>query len=103
MTISYFSLAIGIWILFVISKKMEDYFLNRLNSKKERVSRFSIAGWFIVGFGVFEAVSSDFFATMGPIEGMMFIIMLNFGAVPIIGLTMYLGSLNKDSSCSRTH
>ncbi len=95
MIIGYFSLVIGLWILFVVSKKMEGHFLNRPNSKKERVSRFSVAGWFIVGLGVFEAVSSDFFATMGPIEGMMFIVMMNFGGIPIIGLLMYLGGSSK--------
>jgi len=96
MIIGYFSLVIGLLILFVVSKKMEDHFLNRPNSKKERLSKFSVAGWVVVGFGVFEAVSSDFFATMGLIEGLMFIVMMNFGAVPIIGLTMYLAGFNND-------
>jgi len=93
MIIGYFSLVIGLWILFAVSKRMEDYFSNRPDSNKDRISRFSLAGWAIVGFGIFEAVSSDFFATMGILEGLMLIVMMNFAAVPIVGLWMFLGSL----------
>jgi len=95
MIIGYFSLAISLWILFAISSRMNDYFSNRPNSNKNRVSKFSAAGWVVIGFGVFEAINSDFFATMGLVEGLMFIVMMNFGGIPIIGLLMYLGCLPK--------
>ncbi len=90
MIIGYFSLAISLWILFAVSSRMNDYFSNRPNSNKDRVSKFSVAGWVVVGFVIFEAVNSDFFVTMGLLEGLMFIVMMNFGAIPIIGFSMYL-------------
>ena len=96
MIIGFSSLAIGLWILFVVSKRMNDYFSNRPNSNKERVSKFSLAGWIAVGFGILEAANSDFFSTMGPVEGLMFIVMMNFAAIPAIGLAMYLGSLKEN-------
>ncbi len=74
---------------------MNDYLSNRLNSNKNRVSKFSAEGWVVIGFGVFEAVNSDFFATMGLVEGLMFVVMMNFGTIPIIGFSMYLGCLPK--------
>jgi len=90
MLVGYFSLAVSLWILFAVSNRMNDYFSNHPNSNKNRVSKFSVAGWVFVGFGVFEAVNSEFFATMGLLEGLMFIVMMNFGAIPIIGFSMYL-------------
>ena len=43
MIIGFSSLAIGLWILFAVSKRMNDYFSNRPNSNKERVLIFILA------------------------------------------------------------
>ena len=95
MEIGFVSLATGLYLTFIFSKKMYFYFCNYPNANQKTIAIFCFFGWVIVAFGVLNAVNSDFFTTMGPIEGLMFIVMMNFGALFIMGFLMCMGLISR--------
>ena len=95
MEIGFISLTIGLYLTFIFSKKMYFYFCDYPNANRKTIAVFGFLGWVIVAFGVLDAVNSDFFKTMGPIEGLMFIVMMNFGTLFIMGVLMYMGLVSR--------
>tara|TARA_B100000530_G_scaffold262129_1_gene175179 strand:+ start:283 stop:585 length:303 start_codon:yes stop_codon:yes gene_type:complete len=98
MEIGFISLTIGLYLTFIFSKQIYLYLCDNPDSSQKKIALFGLFGWIIVAFGVLDAINSDFFKTMGPVEGLMFIVMMSFGTFFIFGILMYLGSIIKFSS-----
>ncbi|MBD61705.1 hypothetical protein CL645_06310 [bacterium] len=98
MEIGFVSLTIGLYLTFIFSKQIYLYLCDNPDSSQKKIALFGLFGWIIVAFGVLDAINSDFFKTMGPVEGLMFIVMMSFGTFFIFGILMYLGSIIKFSS-----
>ena len=98
MEIGFISLTIGLYLTFIFSKQIYLYLCDIPDSSQKKIALFGLFGWIIVAFGVLDAINSDFFKTMGPVEGLMFIVMMSFGTFFIFGILMYLGSIIKFSS-----
>ncbi|MBG98154.1 hypothetical protein CL659_03390 [bacterium] len=93
MEIGFISLTIGLYLTFIFSKQIYLYLCGNSDSSQKKIALFGFFGWVIVAFGVSDAINSDFFKTMGPVEGLMFIVMMSFGTFFIFGILMYLGSI----------
>ena len=93
MKIGFASLAIGLYLAFIFSKQIYIYLCGDSQSSQKQIALFGFFGWVVVVFGVLDAINSDFFKTMGPVEGLMFIVMMSFGTFFIFGILMYLGSI----------
>ena len=98
MEIGFISLTIGLYLTFIFSKQIYLYLCDNPDSSQKKIALFGLFGWIIVAFGVLDAINSDFFKTMGPVEGLMFIVMMSFGTFFIFGILMYLGSIINFSS-----